>query len=184
MCHLLTQKNTNTDAEIKDILNQNEMRNSSKRETIYANSNVIHDEHIDYNPHTVPVGRKPALPPKPPNPLRLSLLKPKGYSCIAANSKGKSSKIKLDPAELSLKERLALFEKNKNASLVPEILGSQPKMLMPAKQLSINAKRRDLYSSTNLIKTIHHQKTIICGNIKKSSVYFTVILFPIFSFRF
>lgn len=150
---------------------------SSKSETIYANSNVIHQNEINnekiVSNNSVPVGRKPALPPKPPNPLRLSLLKPKGYSCIAANRNGELAKIKLDPAELSLKERLALFEKNKDAVLVPETLGNetQIRMSVPAKSVPTNFKRKGLYSpyvphTKNLIKRIHQQKTIICGNYR------------------
>lgn len=128
---------------------------------------MIHQNEKIISNNSVPVGRKPALPPKPPNPLRLSLLKPKGYSCITANHNGKLGKIKIDPAELSLKERLALFEKNKNAVIVPETLGNkkQIRMSAPVKSVSTNFKRKGLHGphTTNLIKRIHQQKTIICG---------------------
>lgn len=155
------------------ISNQNESNEPSKCDTIYANvfhQNEIKNEHINVSNHSVPVGRKPALPPKPPNALRLSLLKPKGYSCITENRNGKTSKIRIDPAELSMKERLALFEKHKDSVLVPEALSNKThskKMSVPVK--SINVKRKSLYSphvphTSNLMKTIHQQKTIICGN--------------------
>lgn len=143
---------------------------------IHNNGSIIRD-HIAGN-NSVPVGRKPALPPKPPNPLRLSLLKPKGYSCITAKCNGKSTKMKLDPAELSLKERLALFEKSRNAELVPEALGHQTelKMSVPIKTISINTKRKELYTSlphtSNLIKAIHQRKTIICGNFAAERLIF------------
>lgn len=134
--------------------------------------NEVNNENIVSN-NSVPIGRKPALPPKPPNPLRLSLLKPKGYSCVAANRNGKLAKIKIDPAELSLKERLALFEKNKDAVLVPEELcnETQSRISAPVKSVPTNFKRKGLHNlymphTTNLIKRIHQQKTIICGNCK------------------
>lgn len=120
--------------------------------------------------NSVPIGRKPALPPKPPNPLRLSLLKPKGYSCITENSNGKSSKIKLDPAELSLKERLALFEKNKVA--VPGALSNktQLKMSVPVKPVSIHEpKSLKFYKTTDkeneryIVSRVSLPK-LICGN--------------------
>lgn len=151
----------------------NNSEESSKCETIYANSNVIQQNEIIVSINSVPVGRRPALPPKPPNSLRLSLLKPKGYSCIAANSNGKLAKIKIDPAELSLKERLALFEKNKEAVLVgPKALDNnttENSVSIPNKPVPTNFKRKSLHSpyvthTKNLIKRIHQQKTIICGN--------------------
>lgn len=132
--------------------------------------NEINNENSVSN-KPVSIGRKkPALPPKPPNPLRLSL--PRGYSCITANRSNKS-KLKIDPVELSLKERLALFEKNKHTILVPNTLGNkkQWKMSIPSKPASTNRKIKDndngfLYvpHTANLMKSRHHKRTIICGN--------------------
>lgn len=107
----------------------------------------------------VPSGRKPALPPKPPNPLRLSLVKPKGYACMAITNK-KSPPGKKDPAEMSLKERLALFEKNKSA------IGS-PKMTSISKHKmngtgNLKPSSETVHTST-LMKTVNQQKQIICG---------------------
>lgn len=177
MCHfrlILQKKTENIDMEAKaTISDENHSDAPSKYETIYANSNVLHQNKTIACNNSVPVGRKPALPPKPPNPLRLSLVKPKGYSCVAANSNGKLGKIKMDPAELSLKERLALFEKNKDAVLVPEALDNKTeiKISVPNKPVPSNFKRKGLHSpymahTKNLIKRIHQQKTIICGKLK------------------
>lgn len=155
------------------ISNENVSDIPSKCETIYANSNVIHQSEyiVSNNSVPVPTGKRPALPPKPPNSLRLSLLKPKGYSSIAANGNRKLAKLTIDPAELSLKERLALFEKNKEAVLVPEPLGNKIEIRMSVtnKPVPNNLKRKGLHCpyvphSKNLINRIHQQKTIICGN--------------------
>lgn len=167
------QKKIDIDLETKTATsNENISDEPSKCEIIYANSNVINQNEIIVSNNSVPVGRKkPALPPNKPNPLRLSLLKPKGYSCITANSNGKLAKIKIDPAELSLKERLALFEKNKQAVLVPESLDNKTeiKLSVTNKPVPNNFKHKGLHSpyvphTKNLIKRIHQQKTIICGN--------------------
>lgn len=104
-------------------------------EIIYANSNVIKRNEGDglventLNNNAVPSGRKPALPPKPSSRIgttSLSILKPKGLvqSAKAAffdkSPLLKSPPGKRDPAEMSLKERLALFEKNKGSALIPK----------------------------------------------------------------
>lgn len=77
---------------------------------------------------SVPSGRKPALPPKP-KPPKLELSKSKGFvqTARAAIFDRKSPSNK-DPAELSLKERLALFEKNKGIILLPKT--SLPKTVL------------------------------------------------------
>lgn len=150
---------------------------------------MIHQsEHIiSNNSVRIPTGppKRPALPPKPPSSLRLSLLKPKGYSCIAANGKGKLAKITMDPAELSLKERLALFEKNKEAVLVPEPLGDKIEIRMSEtnKPVTNNLKRKGLHCpyvphSKNLINRIQQQKTIICGNrtFERTNISFHLLI--------
>lgn len=134
-------------------------------ETIYANSNVIKQnetyENGSHN-HPVPSGRKPALPPKPPNALRLSLVKPKGYAAMAIVNR-RSPPGKKDPAEMSLKERLALFEKNKGAIVVPKGLHG---LSVPTKQMSnetSHTKSLHVLHTSTLIKTVNQQKPIICG---------------------
>lgn len=148
----------------------------SKCETIYANSNVIRQSEVIVSSKTaVPVvpPKKPALPPKPPNSLRLSLLKPKG---------------KLDHTELSLKERLALFEKNDDAVLDPEAFDHkiEIKKSVTNKPVLNNFKRKGLHCpyvphTKDLINRIHQQKTIICGNVAKELFDFihTKCHFPI-----
>lgn len=100
-------------------------------ETIYANSNAIQMKSIGFKRNelnaSIPIGRKPALPPKPST--QVETIK----KCISAPIKNgfgfqkpkpklpmKSTKQK-DPAEMSLKERLALFEQNKNILIVPKV---------------------------------------------------------------
>lgn len=87
-----------------------------KPETIYANSNIKgHIEPENIPSIFVPSGRKPALPPKPPK-LELKLSTRKGIVQTKCDRKSTNKK---DPAEMSLKERLALFEKNKGIALLP-----------------------------------------------------------------
>lgn len=153
--------------------NDTEPIKNVRPETIYANSNVIkQNETYENGTHdtSVPSGRKPALPPKPPNPLRLSLVKPKGYACMAIINK-KSPPGKKDPAEMSLKERLALFEKNKGAIVVPK---SSLGLSVPAKQTlnitsngtgHLKASHVETMHTSTLIKTVNQQKPIICGKL-------------------
>lgn len=84
-------------------------------EMIYANSNVIGCSEVDsvyrkVKNISVPSGRKPALPPKPPK--RLGFVH---NACVAIFDR-KSPQNRKDPAEMSLKERLALFEEKNKAS--------------------------------------------------------------------
>ncbi|XP_031627314.1 uncharacterized protein LOC116343419 [Contarinia nasturtii] len=106
-------------------LDEDEVEKPINFETIYANSNIIKRE-----PHNictvkntaVPVGRKPALPPKPQKNFELNITKSKGFvqNACAAIFDRKSPPNKKDPAEMSLKERLALFEKNKGIVCLPK----------------------------------------------------------------
>lgn len=102
-----------------------DVRDHMETEMIYANGNVIKRSEMEsisskVKNISVPLGRKPALPPKPPNRLQLTNMKPKGFvhnACVAIFDR-KSPQSKKDPAEMSLKERLALFEE-KNKSTMP-----------------------------------------------------------------
>lgn len=154
-------------------LNSNEITShtNEKAEIIYVNCNELQPNEIysTGSNNSVPVGRKPALPPKPPNPLRLSLVKTMRNSSITiANNKKSTTQNKKDPAELSLRERLALFEKNKSSVLVPKSslktttqTKTQPINVIP----NINGHTTSPHVShtSALLKTIHSQKTIICG---------------------
>lgn len=94
-----------------------------RTEMIYANGNVIRRNEVEsistkVKNISVPLGRKPALPPKPPKRLELTNMKPKGFvhnACVAIFDR-KSPQNKKDPAEMSLKERLALFEEKNKAT--------------------------------------------------------------------
>lgn len=89
---------------------------------VYANSNVMKFSKVISNTSksiSIPLGRKPALPPKPPKRLELKNIKPKGVvhdACASVFDRKSPPSIK-DPAEMSLKERLALFEKK---TLIPK----------------------------------------------------------------
>lgn len=103
-----------------------ELKEDIKTETVYANSNVMNCSKVNSNTSksiSIPLGRKPALPPKPPKHLELTSIKPKGlvHDACASIFDRKSPPNKKDPAEMSLKERLALFEKkNRAITLIPK----------------------------------------------------------------
>lgn len=120
---------------LSDRHDDSENIDCEKLEIIYANSNIIKRNEGDglventLNNNAVPSGRKPALPPKPSSRIgtaSLSILKPKGLVQSARavffdkSPLLKSPPGKRDPAEMSLKERLALFEKNKGSALIPK----------------------------------------------------------------
>lgn len=114
---------------------------------IYANSNVINcngSDSVSSNQNcAVPSGRKPALPPKP-KPPKFELNKSKGFvqTARAAIFDRKSPSNK-DPAELSLKERLALFEKNKGIILLPKTVSLTKAMpLKPATTVERNCSEQ------------------------------------------
>lgn len=107
-----------------NVEHQTKSNTNLAQEMIYANNSVIKCSRMEnaLRNDSVPSGRKPALPPKPPNKAALFLGKPKGFvqSARAAIFDRKSPQGKVDPAEMTLKERLALFEKNKGAALMPK----------------------------------------------------------------
>lgn len=134
--------------------------NNMKPETIYANSNVI--KHIESENVTsvlknasVPIGRKPALPPKPQK-LELNVSSIQLVKCAA--SCGQKSSDKKDPAEMSLKERLALFEKNKGIALIPMApLG----MSASSKQMKNTVRNcNESISLPYFLNTLHLEKEI------------------------
>lgn len=89
---------------------------------IYANNKVIilNESHVAHSNKSVPSGRKPALPPKP-----LSLLEPNQKQFMQLIKKDQVTPReesvldeRRDPAEMSLKERLALFEAHKSDAVI------------------------------------------------------------------
>lgn len=164
-------------------------------EIIYANSNVIKSNgnggltENTLNSSAIPLGRKPALPPKPSNRLgttSLSILRPKELvqSARAAFFERspllKSPPGKRDPAEMSLKERLALFEKNKGAALVPmAALG----MSVSTKQIRNDAKcvtdqaKMPLLSDSASMKSIIIQQKSECMYLKSKTKPFIIIIY-------
>lgn len=161
--------NTNTDTNTKMTIKMD--HNSEQRiesnllpETIYANNTVITCNRLEHSSKrdSVPVGRKPALPPKPPNRAALILGKPKGFvqSARAAIFDKKSPQGKIDPAELTLKERLALFE-NKTATIPKASLT----MSESSKQMKNIRKNNCDHLKMPLLRDISTQKlTIVCQN--------------------
>lgn len=151
VCSLLFKdfENNDTDDNVSVLTERNKEENernvchngnvspNQRPETIYANSNVIKRNGTmdsSFNNNAIPVGRKPALPPKPSSRAQTNTSKTKQFvqtACAAIVPLLKSPPAKRDPAEMSLKERLAMFEKNKGSALMPKApLG----MSVPVKQ--------------------------------------------------
>ncbi|XP_055306773.1 uncharacterized protein LOC129571040 [Sitodiplosis mosellana] len=119
-------KNELKDVEFHTKESGIEMKDHMKTEMVYANSNVIRRSEVESSVKTisVPLGRKPALPPKPPKRLELKNARQKGFvhNACAAIFDRMSPPDRKDPAEMSLKERLALFEKkNKVNTFIPKM---------------------------------------------------------------
>lgn len=118
-------------SSIKSHSNERNEMGNAELEMIYANSIVINGNNdLQYDSHStknssVPFGRKPALPPKPRKCSEANIIKPGGLvnNACAAIFDRKLTPIQKDPAEMSLKERLALFEKNNDATLARTWLG-------------------------------------------------------------
>lgn len=121
---VLTERNKELN-ERNVCLNGNVSPNQGP-ETIYANSNVIKRNgtvESTFNNNAIPAGRKPALPPKPSSRAQTNTSKTRQLvqtACAAIAPLLKSPPGKRDPAEMSLKERLAMFEKNKGSALMPK----------------------------------------------------------------
>lgn len=112
---VLTERNKEENA--RNVCLNGNVSPNQRAETIYANSNVIkRNGNVEsaYNNNAIPVGRKPALPPKPSSHAQTNTSKTKQLvqtACAAIVPLLKSPLGKRDPAEMSLKERLAMFEK-------------------------------------------------------------------------
>lgn len=112
---MLTERNKEENA--RNVCLNGNVSPNQRAETIYANSNVIkRNGNVEsaYNNNAIPVGRKPALPPKPSSHAQTNTSKTKQLvqtACAAIVPLLKSPLGKRDPAEMSLKERLAMFEK-------------------------------------------------------------------------
>lgn len=150
-----------------------------KLEIIYANSNVIKLNEGDglventLNNNAVPSGRKPALPPKPFSKIgttSLSILKPKGLVQSAKAVFFDKSPLlnsppgKRDPAEMSLKERLALFEKNKGSALIPKAplaMSVSTKQIHCDSNSCIDQAREPLLNSS-ILKSVNVQQSSNC----------------------
>lgn len=136
-------------------------------ETIYANSNVIKRNgcvESSFNNNAIPAGRKPALPPKPSSRVQTNgTSKTKQLvqtACAAIAPLLKSPPGKRDPAELSLKERLALFEKNKGSAIMPKAaLG----MSVPVKHNQSNGDLTRAPLLSNSIRSISSVQRSNCN---------------------
>lgn len=127
---VLTERNS--DENEKNIFYNGNVATNQRPETIYANSNVIKRNEGDgllessLNNNAIPPGRKPALPPKPSSQVQTNTSKAKNFvqsaraAIFVRNPLLRSPPGKKDPAEMSLKERLALFERNKGSALMPK----------------------------------------------------------------
>lgn len=134
----------------------------STDEMIYANSHMVNNE-VEFvsSNNFVPLGRKPALPPKPPNRPKLNLTRPKEFAQTAFifKTNGKSSPKEKDPAEMSVKERSALFENSFDANTKKIAPKTPVRMSIPNR--SSNIIQHHVHTST---QTAVHQKPAHCGN--------------------
>lgn len=173
---------------VAENFNEDKVEKPINFETIYANSNVIKRE-----PQTicvvkncaVPVGRKPALPPKPQKIFELNITKSKRFvnNACAAIFDRKSPPSKKDPAEMSLKERLALFEKNKGIVCVPK---ATPGITVSTKKNGTRNKNDQVAAIAPLITdttidTTNEDKSIVPMNSDGNDFTFTffIILFSL-----
>lgn len=99
--------------------NSDELENIYANTQIYANTTMLGTTDYANADCTIPVGRKPALPPKPSSQANTmkrnrssitATLTPAERLTISHPNNGNAA-LK-DPAEMSLKERLALFEQS------------------------------------------------------------------------
>lgn len=148
---------------------------SMRPETIYANSTALErnvgDGLMEYtlNRNAVPCGRKPALPPKPSSQVQSSTMKTKGFLQFGrpASFEKNSTPNKRDPAEMSLKERRALFEKNKGNALLPKTPIGMSKLSI-ARQMIHETKingdidKVPLLPNKSALKTVPIQHKIDC----------------------
>lgn len=153
---------------------------NGKLEIIYANSNIIKRNEGDglvenaLNNNAIPVGRKPALPPKPSSRFgsqSLSILRPKEFvqSARAAlfdrSPLLKSPPGKRDPAEMTLKERLALFEKNKGSALIPKAplgMSVSAKQIMNDTKIGLDQAKMPLLPNAGTMKSVIVHQTSNC----------------------
>lgn len=169
-----------TEGNISTILTErnddSENIECGKLEIIYANSNVSNrtEGENTLNNNAVPSGRKPALPPKPSSRIgtaSLSILKPKKGLVQSAravffdkNPLLKSPPGKRDPAEMSLKERLALFEKNKGSALIPKapLAMSVSRKQIPCDSSSGNDQAKEPLLNSFILKSVIVQQNSNC----------------------
>lgn len=174
--NVLTERNTERAPLVaqSNLLYSNDEKATMRPETIYANSNVAQRNDGDgllenaLNNNAVPSGRKPALPPKPSSQVQTtSSIKNKGFlqfGRAAVLVEKNSTPNKRDPAEMSLKERLALFEKNKGTALIPKAalgMSVSKKQILIDKKCNGDSARIPLLSNKLSIKTVPIQQEII-----------------------
>lgn len=97
--------------------NTDELENIYANTRIYANTNMLCTSDYANVDCTIPVGRKPALPPKPSSQAN-TMKRNRATTTVTAAERRTISHpnnehaAQIDPAEMSLKERLALFEQS------------------------------------------------------------------------
>lgn len=139
----------------------------TKSETIYANVKCSDVENISNKMKgiSVPLGRKPALPPKPPKQLDVTNLKQKRFmhNACAAIFDRKSPPNKKDPAEMSLFEKKQLFEK-KNKAIT--LISKTPLVISTSSKQNCTRNNEDqimapLISTTSTVETSISKKIFI-----------------------
>lgn len=141
------QAEANLDSMRLDHDNIDDLENIYANTQIYANTNMLAMNDYANANCTTPMGRKPALPPKPSS--QANTMKRNRSTTVATvptvpvpppppatHPNGECSARK-DPAEMSLKERLALFEQStqtiKLIATAPKIQASSAPMSLPKK---------------------------------------------------
>lgn len=141
------QSETNVDNMRTDHDNSDELENIYANTQIYVNTNMLGTNDYANANCTIPVGRRPALPPKPSS--QVHTLKIRNRSTTAtATATGRQTMprpnneypMQKDPAEMSLKERLAMFEQSTRTMKADGIVIA-PKMQTPSAPMTLPKKQ-------------------------------------------
>lgn len=110
-----TETNTDNTRSVQD--NSDELENIYANTRIYANTKMLGTSDYANVDCTIPIGRKPALPPKPSSQAN-TMKRNRATTTVMAAERRTISHLnnehaaQIDPAEMSLRERLALFEQS------------------------------------------------------------------------
>lgn len=127
--------------------NSDDYENIFANTQIYANTNVLTMSDYANSNCTIPRGRKPALPPKPSsqaNTMKRSQSPVPIVTLAQSQHPNGEYSMNKDPAEMSLKERLALFEQSTQTMMrftaSPKIQAPSPPITLPKNPSSTPAR--------------------------------------------